>query len=168
MNKYRMKLSNQIIALSFLIGFLMAGCKLKLPGTETGNPDLVAMPSPVTMIPSNSKTAQLGQLICSRIHFCFPLTNVNDCETATLKNKNFGKEMNLPDIYTDLISIIEAEMTKKIIPWTTAFSECTADIKLIACDNQLMETQWNDRAAKEFPNAHWLLRASPYCQRLFD
>lgn len=160
----------KIIPILFLV--ILVSCNIKLPGTNSGNPDN-QQPNDNSQQPANPviATSYISLLVssaCSRVSFCNSQISIDNCTSLIANISGFTSELgSTASSYLTVASLITAEKEKSVSVNTTNFTTCNEAIQVISCSDSLMLNAFSIANSNDFSNLKVLFQTKSACQQIY-
>lgn len=141
--------------------FLLIGCSGQ--GTNTGNPDLAAIPN----IGGNGETVQILQTaLCAKYAACFSSSSTTVCTAQIPSLANFTDEIALNPPYATLEELEVAYLNQSFIFNKTSLDLCINAISTLSCSDPLITGSYSTSTPNDYSSIYKLFRASSQCLSL--
>jgi len=142
--------------------FLMMGCQVNLPGTNTGNPEYSAPAIELSGI------YRLAYVICAKTDSCYPEADLNSCYTQVTALNGYTSELGATgSTYETVDALSAAETANTVNINTTNFDACEQALTQLTCTDSLVQNAYSIATPTQYSQTKQLFGAAGSCSQIY-
>jgi len=142
--------------------FLMMGCQVNLPGTNTGNPEYSA---PV-LAPSG--IYRLAYFICAKIDSCYPEADLDSCYIQVPALNGYTSELGATgSTYATVSDLAAAETASAVTINRTNFDACEQALTQLTCADSWVQNAYSTATPTQYSQTKMLFGVSGTCSQIY-